>query len=77
MKRLTNQSKEAIVNGIRIHYKIGGSGSPLLLLHGLCLEVYQQPPDPHRPVVCVDETFQQLIGEVQEPLPARPGQVER
>jgi DDE superfamily endonuclease len=41
------------------------------------LEVYQQPPDPHRPIVCVDETFQQLIGEVQEPLPAQPGQVER
>jgi hypothetical protein len=35
------------------------------------LEVYQQPPDPQRPVVCLDETFQQLIGEVREPLPAR------
>jgi DDE superfamily endonuclease len=41
------------------------------------LEVYQQPPDPQRPVVCVDETFQQLIGEVHEPLPAQPGEVER
>jgi hypothetical protein len=39
--------------------------------------VYQQPPDPQRPVVCVDETFQQLIGEVREPLPAQPGEVER
>jgi len=28
------QNKEAIVNGVRIHYKIAGSGSPLLLLHG-------------------------------------------
>jgi DDE superfamily endonuclease len=41
------------------------------------LEVYQQPPDPQRPVVCVDETFRQLIGEVREPLPAQPGEVER
>jgi len=28
------QSKEAIVNGVRIYYRIAGSGSPLLLLHG-------------------------------------------
>jgi len=41
------------------------------------LEVYQQPPDPQRPVVCLDETFRQLIGEVREPLPAQPGAVER
>jgi hypothetical protein len=40
-------------------------------------EVYQQPPDPQRPVVCVDETFQPLIGEGHEPLPAQPGAVER
>ena len=37
------------------------------------LAVYQQPPDPQRPVVCLDETFRQLIGEVREPLPAQPG----
>ena len=41
------------------------------------LAVYEQPLDPQRPVVCVDETFQQLIGEVREPLPAQPGAVER
>lgn len=41
------------------------------------LEVYQQPPDPQRPVVCLDETFQQLIGEIREPLPAQPGEVAR
>jgi len=28
-------------------------------------------------VVCVDETFKQLIGETREPLPPRPGAVER
>jgi hypothetical protein len=41
------------------------------------LEVYHRPHDPKRPVVCLDETFKQLIGETREPLPPRPGQVER
>ena len=41
------------------------------------LEVYHRPFDPKRPVVCVDETFTQLIGESREPLPMRPGAVER
>jgi len=41
------------------------------------LEVYGRPYDPRRPVVCVDETFKQLIGETREPLPAKPGAVAR
>lgn len=41
------------------------------------LEVYRRPHDPQHPVVCLDETFTQLIGESREPLPAAPGQVER
>jgi IS5 family transposase len=41
------------------------------------LEVYHRPYDPKRPVVCVDETFKQLIGETRQPLPMRPGTVER
>jgi hypothetical protein len=41
------------------------------------LEVYKCPYDPQYPVVCVDETFKQLIGEIREPLPPSPGQVER
>jgi DDE superfamily endonuclease len=41
------------------------------------LEVYHRPDDPKRPVVCVDETFKQLIGERREPLPMKPGAVER
>jgi DDE superfamily endonuclease len=41
------------------------------------LEVYHRPYDPKRPVVCLDETFKQLIGETRDPLPAMPGQVER
>jgi hypothetical protein len=41
------------------------------------LDVYHRAYDPRRPVVCVDETFKQLIGETREPLPLRPGAVER
>jgi hypothetical protein len=41
------------------------------------LEVYQRSYDPRRPVVCLDETFKQLIGQTREPLRLRPGSVER
>jgi hypothetical protein len=37
------------------------------------LDVYARPRDTARPVVCVDEGGKQLIGDVREPLPARPG----
>lgn len=39
------------------------------------LEVYHRPHDPERPLVCLDECSKQLIGEVREPLPTKPGQV--
>ena len=41
------------------------------------LEVYARPYDPLRPVVCMDETNKQLIGEVREPLPVAPGKPAR
>src|SRR2546421_2078775 len=41
------------------------------------LEVYKRPHDPERPVVCVDETSKQLVGETRKPIPAAPGQPER
>jgi len=37
------------------------------------LDVYHRPFDPARPLVCVDEVPVQLVGEVRQPLPARPG----
>jgi hypothetical protein len=36
-------------------------------------DVYARPYDPARPVVGVDEGGKQLIGDVREPLPVRPG----
>jgi hypothetical protein len=41
------------------------------------LEVYHRPYDKKRPVICLDETFKQLLGETREALPPLPGQVER
>jgi hypothetical protein len=41
------------------------------------LEVYKRPYAPARPVVCLDETSKQLVGEVATPAPAAPGQVAR
>jgi len=41
------------------------------------LRTYANPYDPNRPVVCVDEGGKQLIGDVREPLPVRPGCVAR
>jgi hypothetical protein len=41
------------------------------------LEVYHRPYDPKRPVLCIDETSKQLVGEARTPLPLGPGMVER
>ena len=41
------------------------------------LEVYQRPLDPTRPVICMDETSKQLVGETRLALPAAPGQPRR
>src|SRR5271168_2630027 len=41
------------------------------------LDLYAETPDPDRPVVCFDESPTQLIGEVRDPIPAKPGQIER
>lgn len=37
------------------------------------LDLYEEPYDPLRPIVCFDESPKQLIAEVREPLPAEPG----
>jgi hypothetical protein len=41
------------------------------------LDLYAEAADPSRPVVCFDESPVQLIGEVRQPIPAEPGQLER
>jgi hypothetical protein len=41
------------------------------------LEVYKRPYDEKRPVVCMDESPKQLIGETRTPIAAEPGKEER
>ena len=41
------------------------------------LDLYAEPYDPDRPVVCFDETSRQLLGEVRPPIAAAPGRVAR
>ena len=41
------------------------------------LELYHQPYDPTRPLVCFDEGTKQLIAETRTPLPLKPGEVQR
>ena len=41
------------------------------------LDLYAEEPDPRRPLVCFDESPIQLIGEVRQPIPPEPGQIER
>ncbi|MGY4379557.1 transposase [Bradyrhizobium sp. i1.3.1] len=41
------------------------------------LDLYAEAPDSRRPVVCFDESPVQLIGEVRQPIPAKPGRLER
>lgn len=39
------------------------------------LDLYHQPLDPQRPVVCMDETNRQLVSETRVPIPAGPGRI--
>lgn len=41
------------------------------------LDLYAEPNEPNRPVVCFDETSTQLLADVREPLPAQPGRPRR
>ena len=41
------------------------------------LDLYAEPYDPERPVVCFDETSTQLLADIREPLPAKPGRPRR
>jgi hypothetical protein len=41
------------------------------------LDLYQQPLDEKRPLICMDERPVQLVKETRQPLPAEPGRPER
>ena len=41
------------------------------------LDLYAEPYNPERPVVCFDETSKQLLAEPRSPIPPKPGRRER
>jgi len=41
------------------------------------LDVYTLPYDPRSPMICMDESSKQLVGETRQPLPLEPGQPAR
>ena len=41
------------------------------------LDLYAEPYDPERPVVCFDETSTQLLADIRPPIPAAPGRPKR
>ena len=41
------------------------------------LDLYAEPYDPERPVVCFDETLTQLLADITLPIPAKPGETRR
>ena len=41
------------------------------------LDLYAEPYDPDRPVVCFDETSTQLLADTRPPIPVQPGQPRR
>ena len=41
------------------------------------LDVYQQPYDARHPLICMDEASRQILSDVVEPLPMKPGMLKR
>ena len=41
------------------------------------MDLYEEPYDPTRPMICFDEQPYQMLSEVREPLPMMPGKVRR
>ncbi len=41
------------------------------------LDLYAEPYNPERPVVCFDETSTQMLADARPPIPAAPGQPRR
>ncbi len=62
-------------NGSRIYKRrLDGDGEAQM---EQVLDVYKRPYDPEYPVVCMDEMPRQLIDEIANPIPTKPGRMER
>ena len=60
---------QAVAQAAVVHPKVGGE---FVAAMEDVLDLYAEPNEPNRPVVCFDETSTQLLADVREPLPAQP-----
>lgn len=56
---------------------IPAANAEFVALMEIILDLYERAYDPARPLVCFDETSKQLIEETRQPLPIKPGQIQR
>lgn len=77
-QRFTARSKNELKPWLKKQWCIGAKQSAsFVCAMEEVLEVYHRPQDPHRPVVCLDETTKQLVKDTRLPLPMKPGQPQR
>ena len=69
--------KNALKPWLKKHWCIGHITTEFLWLMENILDLYEQPYNPKRPLLCFDERPCQLIGEIITPLPMEAGQPER
>ena len=58
---------------LKKHWCIGKIDGEYLARMEDVLDLYEEPYDPKKPVICVDERPCQLIGDVVAPIPMKPG----
>ena len=61
------------MNGEFVAAPVSGTGQAMEDV----LDLYAEPNEPNRPVVCFDVTSTQLLADVRQPLPAQPGRPRR
>ena len=61
----------AVAEAAVVHPKVGGE---FVAAMEDVLDLYAEPYDPDRPVVCFDETSTQLLADTRPPIPVQPGQ---
>ncbi len=57
----------------KVRWCIGSITSDFIMHMEDILDQYEQPYDPKNPLICIDETPGQLIGDVMVPVPPKPG----
>jgi hypothetical protein len=72
-----NPQKNKLKPWLKKEWVIPAVGADFICRMEDVLDLYAEPYDPARPVVCFDETSKQLIAEARTPLPMESGKPER